>query len=61
MQHIKLLVTEPVMDAECSKESDGDTPEPASSTPMRVAAAATPRWSGRVSQPPKALAHFVLY
>ena len=59
-------------DAECSTESGVDTPEPAPSpeltdqstqetTPTEVAVAGTPRRSGRVSQPPKALADYVLY
>ena len=72
LQHIKRVVTEPVTDAECSTESGGDTPEPVPSpgltdkstqetTPTVVAGAGTPRRSGRVSQPPKALADYVLY
>ena len=59
-------------DAECSTESGVDTPEPAPSpeltdqstqetTPTEVAVAGTPRRSGRVTQPPKALADYVLY
>ena len=72
LQHIKRVVMEPVTDAECSTESGGDTPEPAPSpevsdqstqepTPTGVAAAGTPHGSGRVSQPPTALADYVLY
>ena len=71
LQHIKRVVTEPVTDAECSTESGGDTPEPVPSpgltdhstqetTPTVVAGAGTPRRSGRVSQPPKALVDYVL-
>lgn len=63
---------EPAADAECSTESGGDTLEPAPSpeltdqstqetTPTGVAVVSTPRRSGRVSQPPKALAGYVLY
>ena len=59
-------------DAECSTESGVYTPEPAPSpeltdqstqetTPTEVAVAGTPRRSGRVTQPPKALADYVLY
>ena len=58
-------------DAECSTESGGDTLEPAPSpelsdqstqdtTPTGVVVAGTPCHSGRVSQPPKALADYVL-
>ena len=72
LQHIKRVVMEPVIDAECGTESGNDTPEPAPSpeltdqstqetTPTGVALAGTPRRSGRVSQPPKALADYVLY
>lgn len=72
LQHIKRVVTEPAADAKCSTESEGDTPEPAPSleltdqatqetTPIGVIVAGTPRRSGRVSQPPKALADYVLY
>ena len=72
LQHVKRVVTEPAADAECSTESGGDTPEPAPSpeltdpstqetTPTEVVVAGTPRRSGRVSQPPKALADYVLY
>ena len=72
LQHIKRVVREPVTDAECSTESGVDTPEPAPSpeltdqstqetTPTEVAVAGTPRRSGRVSQPPKALADYAFY
>ena len=72
LQHITRVVTEPVADAECSTECGGDTPEPAPSleltdqstqetTTTGVAVAGTPCRSGRVSQPPKALADYVLY
>ena len=58
-----------MVDTECSTKSGGETPEPAPSpeltdhsiqetTPTGVG---TPRPSGRVSQPPKALADYVLY
>ena len=61
----------PAGDAECNTESGGDTPEPAlgpecadqstqETTPTGVAVAGSPRRSGRVSQPPKALADHVL-
>ena len=71
LQHIKRVVTEPGTDAECSTESGSDTPEPVPSpgltdqstqetTPTGVAGAGTPRRSGRISQPPKALADYVL-
>ena len=63
---------ESVTDAGCSTESGVDTREPAPSpeltnqstqetTSTGVAVAATPRRSGSVSQPPKALAGNVLY
>lgn len=72
LQHIKPVVTEPAADTECSTESGGETPEPAPSheltdhftqktTPTGVVVAGTLRHSGRVSQPPKALADYVLY
>jgi len=72
LQHIKRVVTEPVTDAECSTESGSDTAEPVPSpgltdqstqetTSTGVAGAGTPRRSGRISQPPKALADYVLY
>ena len=72
LQHIKHVVTKPETDAECSTESGGDTPEPVPSpgltdqstqetSPTGVAGVGTPRHSGRVSQPPKALADYVLY
>ena len=72
LQHIKRVVMEPVMDADCDTESGDDTPEPAPSpeltdqstqetTPTGVALEGTPRRSGRVSQPPKALPDYVLY
>ena len=65
-------MTEPAADAGCSTESGGDTLEPAprpeltdqstqETTPTGVVAAGTPRPSGRDSQPPKALADYVLY
>ena len=65
-------LTEPITDAECSTESQGDTPEPAPSPgftdqstqetiPIGVAGAGTLCCSGRVSQPPKALADYVFY
>ena len=71
LQHFKRVVTELVTDAECT-ESGGDTPEPVpnpgltdqstqETTPTVVAGAGTPCRSGRVSQPPKALADYVLY
>ena len=72
LQHIKCVVIEPMTDAECSTKSEVDTPEPAPSpeatdqstretTPTGVAVGGTLRRSGRVSQPPKALADYVLY
>ena len=65
-------MTEPAADPECSTESGGDTSEPAPSpeltdqstqgtTPTGVVVSGAPRRSGRVSQPPKALADYVLY
>ncbi len=72
LQHIKPLVTEAAADAGCSAESENDPPEPAQGpqltdqptpgyTPTGVTVTCTPRRSGRLSQPPKALADYVLY
>lgn len=72
LQQIERVGGEPVTDAEYSTESGGDTPDLAPSsaltdqpvqetTPTGVTVAGTPRRSGGVSQPPKALADYLLY
>ena len=61
-----------VTEAKRNTKTGGDTPEPPPSpeltdqitqetTPTGLAVAYTPRRSGRIIQPPKALADYVLY